>query len=99
MTYTDYYQELYTVIDAALEGKIKLWESNIYPDNYDSTFSEYYTEEELLLAILSDNTDITHYPECTLKQIHDSDWISKIDRWTYVYIDEKFNKYFTKKGK
>ena len=81
----DYYDELYTVIDAAVEGKIKLWENNIYPDNYDSTYSEYFTEEELLLAILSGNSDITYSPENTLRQIHDSDWVTKIDRWTYVY--------------
>lgn len=88
----DYYQELYTVIDAAIEGKIKLWENNIYPDNYDSAFSEYFTEEELLLATLSGNTDVTYSPKNTLTQIHNSNWVTKIDRWTQVYIDEKFNK-------
>jgi len=80
----DYYQELYTVIDAAIEGKIKLWENNVYPDNYTSAWSEYFTEEELMLAILTDNQDITFCPHNTLTQIHDSDWVTKIDRWTRI---------------
>jgi hypothetical protein len=44
----DYYIELYTVIDAAEDGKIQLWEEWPFSDYWDHYEPKYYTEKEFL---------------------------------------------------
>jgi hypothetical protein len=61
----DYYNELYTVIDAAEDGKIQLWERWPYSEYWGGDcLPEYYTEKEFLWHKLS-----VYYDHNTVKVV------------------------------